>query len=185
MLLDLYEEGVTMQQTYSYLIHFNPYHDPKSGRFTFSTKDNSMRSKIKNYNKTINSLSDEEYRLFTDGADRNNEKQFIKEYSKWLKNNQDTAVFVSKYGNVTMANLEDNEWNIGWATDPKYRGTGTTQNNIKEAIEFVRQYSDLPISAVIEQQNIASQKTAEKAGFKDAGYTKMDDGSVRKRYVYE
>lgn len=182
---DLYEEGITMKQTYSYLIHFNSNHDPKTGRFTFNTKDNSMRSKIKNYNKTINSLSDEEYRLFTDGANRNEEKNFIKNYMKWQKDNPDASVFISKYGNVTMASLDNNEWNIGWATNPKNRGTGITQANIKEAIGFVRQYSDLPISAIIEQQNIASQKTAEKAGFKDAGYTKMEDGSIRKRYVYE
>lgn len=174
-----------MQQTYSYLIHFNSNHDPKTGRFTFSTKENSMRSKIKNYNKTINSLSDEEYRLFTDGANRNEEKNFIKNYMKWQKDNPDASVFISKYGNVTMASLDNNEWNIGWATNPKNRGTGITQANIKEAIGFVRQYSDLPISAIIEQQNIASLKTAEKAGFKDAGYTVLDDGSVRKRYVYE
>ena len=47
----------------SYLIHFNPNHDPKTGKFTFG-KNNRIRSKTKNYMKVINSLSDEEYRLF-------------------------------------------------------------------------------------------------------------------------
>lgn len=152
--------------------------------------ENSTRSKIRNYNKVIDSLTDEEYRLFSDGGDRNEEKKFIKKYAKWQQGHQDTRVFVSKYGNVTMASLETNglgnkEWNIGWATDPKSRGTWVTQSNVKEAIKFIRKYSDIPISAVIENENIASQKTAEKAGFKDSGYTRMNDGSIRKRYIYK
>lgn len=173
----------------SYLIHFNPNHDPKTGKFTFG-KGNNIRSKTKNYMKVINSLSDEEYRLFTNSeGNRKGEKQFIKDYTEWYKNNKEVSVFISKYGNITMASLETNglgkeEWNIGWATNPKNRGTGVTQANIKEAIELIRSYSDLPITATIEEQNIPSKKTAEKAGFKDAGLTRMNDGSVRQRYVY-
>lgn len=171
-----------------YLIHFNPYHDPKTGRFTSS--ENSVSSKITNYNKVIDSLTDEEYRLFSDGGDRSEEKKFIKSYAKYQLDHMDTRAFISKYGNITMASLEKNglgndEWNIGWATDPEVRGTGITQANIKEAIELIREYSNVPISAVIEFGNIASQKTAEKAGFKDAGLTRMNDGSIRKRYVYD
>lgn len=146
--------------------------------------ENSIKSKVKNYNKTIKSLSDEEFRLFSDGSDRDNEKQFIKDYSNWYKANQDAAVFISKYGNVTMASYFGNEWDIGWATNPNARGTGVTQSNVKEAISMIRKYSDLPITAIIEQDNVASQRTAEKAGFKDAGLTTLDDGSVRKKYVY-
>lgn len=145
--------------------------------------ENSMRSKIKNYTKTINSLSDEEYKLFSDGGNRSTEKSFIKDYSKWQQAHQDASVFISKYGNVTLANLENNEWNIGWATDPKSRGTGVTQANVKEAISFIRENSDLPISAVIERGNIASQKTAEKAGFTESGSVRVD-GTLRKKYVY-
>ena len=176
----------------SYLIHFNPNHDPKTGRFTFSTSVNT-RTKKDNYLRTINRLSSDEYTLFTlDGTEetRKSEPEFIREYMKYQKDHKDAYVFVSKYGNVTMASLEkndlgDEEWNIGWATDPKYRGTGVTQVNIKEAIAEIRKYSDLPISATIDKQNIPSQKTAEKAGFKDDGYTRMNDGSVHKRYIYK
>lgn len=146
--------------------------------------ENSIKSKVKNYNKTIKSLSDEEFRMFSDGSDRNNEKQFIKDYSKWYKANQDAAVFISKYGNVTMASYFGDEWDIGWATNPSARGTGVTQSNVKEAISMIRKYSDLPITAIIEQDNVASQRTAEKAGFKDAGLTMLDDGTVKKKYVY-
>lgn len=175
----------------SYLVHFNPNHDPKTGRFTFSTSV-TARSKKDNYLRTINRLSGDEYRLFTyDGTEetRKTEPKFITEYMNYQKNHQDSLVFVSKYGNITMASLEknnfgDDEWNIGWATDPKYRGTGITQVNIKEAIKEIRKYSDLPITATVEQENIPSQRTAEKAGFKDDGYTKMDDGKLHKRYVY-
>ena len=190
-----------------YLIHVNNNHYPagskKGGQFAPGDGDHDgilddhahrrkeIKSKTKNYIKTIKSLSDEEFNLFSDGTGSKKEDiKFIKEYAKWQPDHEDTRVFVSKYGNVTMASLEtnglgDEEWNIGWATNPKNRGTGVTQANIKEAISLVRQYSDLPITATIEQNNIASQKTAEKAGFKDAGYTRMTDGSVRKRYVYD
>lgn len=163
--------------------------DSKGGVKQISA-ENSIKSKVKNYNKIINSLTDEEYRLFSDGGDKNEEKKFIKKYAKWQQDHKETNVFISKYGNVTLASLEKNglgedEWNIGWATDPKHRGTGITQANIKEAIQEIRKYSDIPISAVIDPINIPSQRTAEKAGFKDAGYTRMDDGSVHKRYVYK
>lgn len=168
----------------SYLVHFNQNHDPKTGRFTFSDKD-TVNSRIRNYKKVINSLSDDEFKLFTLGdTDRKADIKMMSEYAKNQPNHRDTQVFISKYGNVTLASLEANEWNIGWATDTKRRGTGVTQSNIKQAIEEVRKYSDLPISATIDLRNIASQRTAEKAGFKDDGYTKMYDGSVHKRYVY-
>lgn len=172
-----------------YLIHFNQNHDPKTGRFTFS-KEDTIKSRTKNYEKVIKSLSDDEYRLFALDSDRKADIKFMREYAKWQPNHKDTRVFISKYGNVTLASLEKNglgkdEWNIGWATDPKHRGTGITQANIKEAIQEIRKYSDIPISAVIDPINIPSQRTAEKAGFKDAGYTRMDDGSVHKRYVYK
>jgi RimJ/RimL family protein N-acetyltransferase len=171
-----------------YLIHFNPNHDPKTGRFTFKRSgDRTTKSEMKNYIKVMDSLSDEEFRLFTDGGeyDKKKETEWIKDYTKYQKSHTDSHVFVSKYGNVTMANLEPtNEWNIGWATNPKNRGTGITQKNIQEAITLVRKYSDLPITAIIEDDNIASQKTAEKAGFKNVGYTKLDNGDVRKKYVY-
>lgn len=168
----------------SYLIHFNPNHDPKNGQFTFSD-----RSKIKNYVNTIGSLSDKEYKLFTDSNgkyDKKAETEWAKDFVQYQKEHEDSFVFVSKYGNVTIANLEPtDEWNMGWATNPKKRGTGVTQSNIQEAISMVRKYSDLPISAIIEQENIPSQKTAEKAGFKDVGYVDWDDGSTRKKYTYE
>ena len=152
--------------------------------------ENSIKSKVKNYNKVIDSLTDEEYRLFSDGGDREDEKKFIKKYAKWQLDHQDVSVFISKYGNVTLASLEtnglgDDEWNIGWATNPTVRGMGITQENVKEAIDIIRSVSDVPISAIIEESNIPSQRTAEKAGFKDAGLTRMNDGSVRKRYVYD
>ena len=174
----------------SYLIHFNPNHDPKTGRFTFSN-ENTVASRTRNYERVIKSLSDDEFRLFTyDGDDRNEDIKFMREYARWQPDHKDTRVFISKYGNVTLASLEknglgDEEWNIGWATDPKHRGTGITQINIKEAIAEIRKYSDLPISATIDQKNIPSQRTAEKAGFKDDGLTRMDDGSVHKRYIYK
>lgn len=195
----MYKEGMISKEEYektmgelqhSFLMHFNPNHDPKTGRFTYS-KNQTMESKLRNYNKVIDSLSDEEYKLFTyDGGDRKEDKKFMREYTKLLPNYKDSRVFVSKYGNVTLASLEvnglgDSEWNIGWATNPKNRGTGVTQANIKEAISFIRKYSDVPIGAIIEEDNIASRKTAEKAGFKDAGYTRMDDGHVMKRYIYD
>lgn len=152
-------------------------------------RTDSIKYKLKNYSKTVDSLSEEEYRLFSDGGNRKEEKKFVKEYAKTLKDHPDSRVFISKYGNVTMASIEinglgDKEWNIGWATNPKARGTGVTQANVKEAISIIREHSNLPITAVIERENIASQKTAEKAGFKDAGYTRMNDNSIRKRYVY-
>lgn len=156
--------------------------DSKGGTKQISA-ENSMRSKVGNYLKTMNSLSDEEYKLFSDGGNRWNEKQFIKDYSKWQQNNRDTSVFISKYGNVTLASLENNEWNIGWATNPKSRGTGVTQSNVKEAISFIRECSNLPISATIEIGNIASQKTAEKAGFTESGLVRIN-GTLRKKYVY-
>lgn len=180
----------------SYLMHYGVkgqkwgvrrYQNP-DGSYTELGKE--LRNKVNNYNKVVDSLTEREYELFSDGGDREEEKKFIKEYSKWQVDHKDTRVFISKYGNVTMASLEknglgDDEWNIGWATNPKNRGTGITQSNIKETIEEIRKYSDVPIVAIIEQENIPSQKTAIKAGFKDAGYTRMNDGSVRKRYIKE
>lgn len=174
----------------SYLIHFNPNHDPKTGRFTFNTQV-TAKSKKDNYLRTINRLSGDEYTLFTldgDEETRKNEPKFIKEYMNYQKDHKDAYVFVSKYGNVTMANIETSdsgdEWNIGWATDPKYRGTGVTQVNIKEAIAEIRKYSDLPISATINESNIPSQKTAEKAGFKESGRTNVN-GDTYKKYIYK
>ena len=146
--------------------------------------ENSLRSKIKNYNKTIDSLTAEEYRLFSDGGDREEEKKFIKSYAKWQPEHSDSAVFVSKYGNVTMAALEDDVWNIGWATSPDARGTGITQSNVKEAIDLIRSVSDKPIYAMIEKQNIPSQRTAEKAGFEDLGLSKSNSGTMIKTYKY-
>lgn len=170
----------------SYLIHFNPNHD-KLGRFTSGPE-----SKIKNYMRVMDSLTPEEFKFFTDGEtyDKEKESKWVKDYVKYQKMHEDTRVFISKYGNITMASLETNglgnqEWNIGWATDPKARGTGVTQSNIKEAMSFIRKYSDLPISATIDPSNIPSRKTAEKAGFKDVGFTRMNDGSVMKRYVHD
>lgn len=165
----------------------------KWGVRRYQNKDGSLTDlgkKIRNYNRTIDSLTDEEYRLFSDGGDRNEEKTFIKTYAEQLENYKKSRVFVSKHGNVTMASLEtnglgDKEWNIGWATHPKSRGTGVTQRNISEAISLIRKHSDVPISAVIELENIRSQKTALRAGFRDAGYTRMNDNSIRKRYVYD
>ena len=159
------------------------------GGTTQVSAENGIKSKVKNYRKVVDSLSDEEYRLFSDDGDREYERKFISKYAKWQPNHKNVAVFVSKYGNVTLASLETNglgekEWNMGWATASDARGTGVTQANVKEAIALVRSVSNLPISATIEKQNIPSQRTAEKAGFKDAGLTRMNDGSVRKRYVY-
>ena len=166
------------------LQHFNQNHDPKTGRFTFSS-NNTMRNKVDNYKRIIDRLSDEEYRLFSDGGtDKSIENEFIRAYAKYQPDHPDVSVFVSKYGNVTLASLDKDAWNIGWATDPKYRGTGVTQANIKEAIKLVRKYSNVPISAIIEQDNIASQRTAEKAGFKDAGLVSWDEEKKKKKYVY-
>ncbi len=160
---------------------------------TYTELGKQIRNKTNNYLKVSKSLSDKEYDLFNGekGAHkyRNQDSKFMKEYFKVQPYFKDSRVVISKNRNVVLASKEFNnyvnEWSIGWATDPKARGTGATQRNIKEAIDTIRKYSNLPISATIEQENIASQKTAIKAGFKDAGYTRMNNGSVHKRYVYK
>lgn len=160
---------------------------------TYTALGKQIRNKTRNYLKISNNLSDKEFDLFTDkkGAHKNREKDSkeMKEYFRNQPNYRDSQVVVSKHGNVTLASKEFNEfvneWSIGWATDPKSRGTGVTQKNIKEAIDLIREVSDLPISATIAQENIPSQKTALKAGFKDVGYTRMDDGRIMKRYIYK
>lgn len=167
----------------SYLIHFNPNHDPKSGRFTNS---------VNNYKKVINSLSDDEFKLFT-GDPNKTKKQDIEEMTKNIKlqpNYKDSFTFVSKFGNVTLASLSEHpiigkQWSMGWATNPKARGTGITQSNIKEAIEEIRKYSNAPISAIIDPDNISSIKTAEKAGFKPVidVYNPISK-KYEKKYVY-
>jgi len=151
--------------------------------------ENSIKSKNKNYINTMESLSDEEFKLWTDSDssfDKKEESKWIKEYSKIQQSNPESFVFISKYNNVTLASLEPNdEWNIGWATNPESRGTGVTQANIKEAISEVRKYSDLPITATIAETNIPSQKTAEKAGFEEVSSTKLPSGTDAKKYVYK
>ena len=167
----------------NYLIHFNPNHDPKTGRFS---------NAVKNYSKVINNLSDDEFKLFT-GDPNKTKKQDIDEMKKLIRiqpNYKDSLAIISKYGNVTLANLNSHpfwgdQWSMGWATDPKSRGTGITQANIKEAIQEIRKYSDVPISAIIDSDNIASIKTAEKAGFKPIiDVYNPESGKMEKKYVY-
>lgn len=160
---------------------------------TYTDLGKQIRNKTNNYLKVSNSLSNKEFDLFNNkkGAYKNRKKdnKQMKEYFRNQPNYRDSQVVVSKHGNVVLASKEFNEfvneWTIGWATDPKARGTGVTQKNIKEAIDLIREVSDLPISATIAQENIASQKTALKAGFEDVGYTRMNDGSIHKRYIYK
>ena len=149
--------------------------------------ENSIASKIKNYNKVIDSLTDQEFKYWNDEStsSKAEDKKFMAKYAKIQPNYQDSRVFVSKYGNVTLASLDNGKWEMGWATAKDSRGTGVTQANIKEAISFVRQYSDLPIYAIIDETNIASQKTAEKAGFKDLGSAKLPSGNDAKQYRYD
>ena len=167
----------------SYLIHFNPYHDPKNGRFTNSTK---------NYVTVINKLSDDEFKLFT-GNPNKTKKQDINEMKKLIKlqpNYKDSLTIISKYGNVTLASLGDSsiwgkQWSIGWATAPEARGSGITQINIKAAIDEIRKYSNAPISAIIDPSNIASVKAAEKAGFnKVVDVYNPDAKKMESKYVY-
>ena len=172
------------------LVHFNENHDPKTGRFTFSNKD-TVKSRTDNYARVINRLSDDEYRLFADGGqDRKADIKWTKQFAKYQVNHKDTSVFISKYGNVTLASLDyhpvfGNQWHIGWATDPKYRGTGITQKNIKEAVEFIRKFSDVPITAIIDPDNIPSRRTAEKAGFKEVGEVyNPNQNKTDIKYVY-
>ena len=183
----------------TYLIHYGipgqkwgvrRYQNP-DGTYTDLGKE--IRNNQNNYVKVANSLSNKEFDLFSDkkGAHkkRQEDNKQMKQYFRNQPNYKDSQVVVSKHGNVTLASKEFNEyvneWNIGWATNPKARGTGVTQKNIKETIEKIREVSKLPISATIAQENIASQKTALKAGFKDVGYTRMSDGRVMKRYLYK
>ncbi len=183
----------------TYLIHYGvPGQKWGVRRFqnedgTYTDLGKEIRNKQNNYIKVANSLSNKEFDLFSDkkGAykKREEDNKKMKQYFRNLPSNRDVQIAVSKLGNVTLASKEFNdyvnEWSIGWATDPKARGTGVTQKNIKEAIDIIREISDLPISATIAKENIASQKTALKAGFKDAGYTRMSDGRIMKRYLYK
>lgn len=163
----------------------------KWGIRRYQNKDGSlteMGKKVRNYNKIIDSLTDEEYRLFSNGDDRSQERKFIRAYTDEIKNNKE-RIFISKSGNIVMASVYTNglgnkEWDIGWATNPHSRGTGITQSNIREAISLIRGHNNYPIVANIELDNIPSIKTAEKAGFVDNGYTRMGDNSIRRRYVY-
>lgn len=167
----------------SYLIHFNPYHDPKNGQFTNSTK---------NYIMVMNKLSNDEFKLFT-GDPNKTKKQDTNEMKRLIKlqpNYKDSLAIVSRYGNVTLASLDNHpvwgkQWSMGWATAPEARGSGITQINIKAAIEEIRKYSDAPISAIIDPNNIASVKTAEKAGFnKIANVYNPNSKKIETKYVY-
>lgn len=152
-----------------------------------------VKTRTKNYVKTIKSLSDDEFKLFT-GDPNKTKKQDIKEMKKHIKiqpNYRDSMAIVSKHGNVTMAYLDSHpywgkQWEIGWATNPKARGTGVTQSNIKETINLIREQSNLPISAIIDPENTASIKTAEKAGFKEfAEVYDPNTKKIEKKYIYK
>lgn len=166
-----------------YLIHYNPYHDPKNGRFTDAKT---------NYVKVISSLNDEEFKRFT-GDPNETKVENVKEAFKNIElqdKYKDSIAFVSERGNITVAGLNEHpifgkQWSMGWATSPEARGSGITQENIKKAIEEIKKYSDLPISAVIEKDNIASIKTAEKAGFKEViDIFNPDTQKTETKYVY-
>ena len=166
-------------------------------RRTGKTKNekDTVETRTKNYIKTIKSLSDKEFQLFT-GDPNKSKKQDIELMKKNIKlqpNYRDSLTIVSKHGNVTLAWLNKNysnfglngQWEIGWATNPKARGTGVTQANIKEAIKLIREQGDVPISALIDPENTASIKTAEKAGFKEIGEVyNPNEKKINKKYVY-
>lgn len=156
-------------------------------------KEETIKSKTKNYIKTVKSLSDDEFKLFT-GDPNKNKKEDIKEMKRYIKaqpNHKDVMAFVSKNGNVTMAYLDNHpywgkQWEIGWATNPNTRGTGVTQANIKETIKLIREQNDYPISAIIDPDNIASIKTAEKAGFvKNTNVYDPLNEKIKSKYVYK
>lgn len=157
-------------------------------------KDN-VKTRTKNYIKTINSLSDKEFQLFTGDPSKSKKQdiELMKRNIKLQPNYRDSLTIVSKHGNVTLAWLNKNysnfglngQWEIGWATDPKARGTGVTQANIKEAIKLIREQGNVPISALIDPENVASIKTAEKAGFKEIGEVyNPNERKINKKYVY-
>ena len=130
-------------------------------------------SMAKNYYKVENSLTNSELRLFSNQNNPNPKavtKKEAKDFTDLANSHRDTIAFVSKNGNVVIAGkINGNDgsyYDIGWATAIEARGTGITQKNIQEAISMVREFSNEPIKAFIKESNIASIKTAEKAGFK-------------------
>lgn len=153
---------------------------------------NRRKEQIKNYTKTIKSLSKKEFNLYT-GNPNESKSQDIAQFKRNIKLQpyyKNSMAIVSKNGNVTMAYLNNHpvwgkQWAMAWATDPKARGTGVTQANLKETIELIKENGDIPISAIIAPENIASIKTAEKAGFKEvATIYDPQTNKYEKKYVY-
>lgn len=159
-------------------------------------ENDTVESRTENYIKTIKSLSDKDFKLFTGDPNKSKEQdiEIMKRNIKLQPNYKDSLEIVSKHGNVTLAWMNkhyfnfglNGQWEMGWATDPKARGTGVTQANIKEAIELIREQNDVPISAIIDPDNIASIKTAEKAGFKEfATVYNPSTKKLEKKYIYK
>lgn len=107
--------------------------------------------------------------------------------------------FIVKVGNTPVAYLELDDVgkhinvSVGTRNGEEYRGKGYASKCVKEGLDWytknAHKFENKPLVWWAEKENIASQKTAEKNGFrKDRSIEKSDDEWLKNnwvKYVYE
>ena len=135
-------------------------------------------------------LTDDEYDKLNANTSAHKHRATRKDLNEWLNNrmNYSDALVVSAQNNsVCSASHEDFGWEMGWATSPKARGKGYTDRNIQDAIKQIRIDRNNPddIWAMIETNNVASMKAAERNGFKKTNSKSVVDGMEHTWYKYD
>lgn len=165
-----YEELLSAQTE---LMHFNPNHDPKTGRFAKSTYAQIAQKRAIKAAKTksdvdsiVDSLTDHELYLF--GTNRKEGYLTLDQGEYVVKR------FIKRHGNEPVAFFdilrEGDDLNIALATrhGDKYRGKGYASELTKKGMDWLAKHPEL-FNEVLwspREENAASRRLAEKSGFK-------------------
>lgn len=155
-----------------YLIHFNPNHDPKSGRFTFTSdaQKRAMRAaKTKgDVDDIVSTFSNKERKNF--GLNSKDEEYLSLDQGEYV-----IKRIVEKYNDVPVAFfdlLDDGETinvALGTRAGDEYRGKGYAKKAAMRGMKWYEKHaSEFENKTVVwapKKDNVASQNLAKKVGF--------------------
>ena len=157
-----------------WLVHFNPNHDPQTGRFAKNTYAQIAQKRAIKAAKTkpdvdsvVDSLTDHELYLF--GINDRSEGYLSLEQGEYV-----VKRFLKKHGKTPIAFFdilrEGDDLNIALATrhGEEYRGKGYASELTKRGMDWLSKHPDLfdTILWSPREENTASRRLAEKNGFK-------------------
>lgn len=165
-----YEELLAAQTE---LMHFNPNHDPHTGKFAKSTYAQIAQRRAVKAAKTksdvdsiVDSLTDHELYLF--GTNRKEGYLTLEQGEYVVKR------FIKRHGNEPVAFFDllrdGDDLNVALATrhGEKYRGKGYASEVTKRGMDWLAKHPELFESVIWgpREENTASRRLAEKNGFK-------------------